>query len=202
MTVSECRRWALNKDSPNFVCMVENAMLNMSQLVSPTIAAKGMVAMLEVPPLLQDCHFYHSLVEFGRFLKVPALNSNTRTVMVWMKVSEHSFKMKYHTCMYRMTSKCSHAFQYSEPCTFTIRYPMLHPKEGLQLPCIILGHHLYACCCSTSCFNTLLENVNAWLFYDHTILDTLNHKFFLIYLPSNTFTCAYMCWLLWNVFLM
>ena len=34
-----------------------------------------------------------------------------------------------------MASKHANAFQYSEPCTVPRQYPMLDPKEGLQLPC-------------------------------------------------------------------
>ena len=36
---------------------------------------------------------------------------------------------------HRITCKYSNAFQYSEPCSVAIRFPMPDPKGGLQSPC-------------------------------------------------------------------
>ena len=72
---------------------------------------------------------------------------------------------------FRKTSEPSNAFQYSEQCRVAKRYPILDPKERviIALLFVIPGKQYFPCCCSGSCFKTLLKNVTVWMLSSHPV---------------------------------
>ena len=87
------------------------------------------------------------------------------------KVCSNSYNgdVALHTT-YCTVSQHWNGLQHAELCRVAITHPILDTNEGLQLPCSCQCRvdHLAACCCSRSCFKTLMENVIVWKFSGHT----------------------------------